>query len=142
MGLHCESIWLQNTRFFSNKLRIKTFSVFSFLFAREPDVIQSPLLPYSLVRFFSRGIQRRMEVPSDVQQLEPHPLASPCSGANQQDEAEDRQAGDSDEASTDELSQDVQPADQTADNTVSRHPPTAAHVQLLRESAWVCLNVV
>lgn len=110
-------------RDFFNKLRIKTFSVFSFLFAREPDVIQHPLLPYSLLRFFSRGIQRRMEVPSDVQQLEPHPLASPWSGANQQDEAEDRQAGDSDEASTDELSQDVQPADQTADNKVSRiHP--------------------
>lgn len=78
-----------------------------------------------------------MEVPRDVQQLEPHPLAPPWSGANQRDEAEDRQAGDSDEAPADELSQDVQPADQTADSKVSR-----IHVQLLRESARVCLSVV
>lgn len=129
---------------FVNKLKIISGkpSVFSFLFACEQDVIQTPLLPYSIPRFFSRGIQRRMEVPSDVQQLEPHPLGSPWSEANQQNETEDRQGGDSDKAFTDELSKDVQPANQTADVKVSRiHPLLHICSCCIVRSAWVCLGV-
>lgn len=86
-----------------------------------------------------------MEVPSDVQELEPRPLGSSWSGANQQNETEDRQGGDSDKAFTDELSKDVQPANQTADIKVSRTHPllhicSCCVCAFLRESAWVCQN--
>lgn len=77
-----------------------------------------------------------MEVPSDVQQLEPHPLGSLWTEADQQNEAEDRQGGDSDKAFVDELSKDVQPANQAANIKVSRRHPL---LQLLCHA--LCVNL-
>lgn len=73
-----------------------------------------------------------MEVQGGVQQLEPHPLDSPRSGANQQSDFDDRQTDDSSRPSADNHSKDVQPASQTDDKKVSRSLP------LLHR---VCLNV-
>lgn len=92
--------------------------------------------------FFPKGLQRKMEVPSDVQQLEPHPLGPLWSEANQQDDTVDRQEGDSDKAFTDELSEDVQPANQPADIKVSRRNPLLHICSCsLCGSAWVCQNI-
>ncbi|KAM7384484.1 hypothetical protein PAMA_011707 [Pampus argenteus] len=60
-----------------------------------------------------------MEVQSGVQQPEPRPLASPQSGANQQDELDDRQTDASGRSSTDNLSKDAQPATQNNDRNMS-----------------------
>lgn len=73
-----------------------------------------------------------MEVQSGVQQVEPRPLGSPRSGANQQNDFDDRQTDDSGRPSADNHSKDVQPASQTDDKKVSRSLP------LLHR---VCLNV-
>lgn len=117
-------------------------SDFSFRFARQQDMFQNPPLPYSVLCFFSRRIQRRMEVSSDVQQLEPHPLGSRWSGANQQNQTEDRQGADKDKAYTDELSEDVPPANQTADIKVSCiHPLLHICNGCVALIAYVCLGV-
>lgn len=58
----------------------------------------------------TEALQRKMEVQSGVQQLEPHPLGSPQSGANQQSELDDRQTDASGRPSADNLSKDAQPA--------------------------------
>lgn len=83
-----------------------------------------------------------MEVPSDVQQLEPNPLGSSWSRTNQQNETEDRQGGDSDKAFTDELRKDIQPANQTADIKVSCiHPLLHISSCCVVLFLWVCLGV-
>ncbi|XP_038581720.1 RNA-binding motif, single-stranded-interacting protein 3 isoform X2 [Micropterus salmoides] len=56
-----------------------------------------------------------MEVQSGVQQPEPRPLSSPRSGANQQNELDDRQTDASGRPSADNHSKDVQPANQKDD---------------------------
>lgn len=60
-----------------------------------------------------------MEVQSGVKQPEPSALGSPRSGANQQNEFDDRQPDDSGRTSTDNHSKDVLPANQTDDKKVS-----------------------
>lgn len=61
-----------------------------------------------------------MEVQSGVQQLEPRPLGSPRSGANQQNEFDDIRTDDAGGPSADNHSKDVQPARETDDKKVSR----------------------
>lgn len=63
-----------------------------------------------------------MEVQSGIQQPEPRPLASPQSGANEQDELDDNQTDASGRPSADNHSKDTQPATQKDDRKVScRH---------------------
>lgn len=68
---------------------------------------------------FLKALQRNMEVQSGVKQPEPRALGSPRSGANQQNEFDDRQPDDSGRTSTDNHSKDVLPASQTDDRKVS-----------------------
>lgn len=60
-----------------------------------------------------------MEVQSGVQQPEPRPLGSPRSGANQENEFDDRQTDASGRPSADNHSKDAQPASQKDDKKVS-----------------------
>lgn len=77
-----------------------------------------------------------MEVQSGVQQPEPRPLSSPRSGANQQNELDDRQTDASGRPSADNHSKDVQPANQKDDKKVSRRLPLL-HIC----SSCVCVSV-
>lgn len=79
------------------------------------------LLPYLLLPCLSffKALQGNMEVQSGVKQPEPRALGSPRSGANQQNEFDDRQPDDSGRTSTDNHSKDVLPASQTDDKKVS-----------------------
>lgn len=87
--------------------------------------------------FHFQAVQRKMEVQGGVQQLEPRPLGSPRSGANQQNELDDRQTDDSGRPSADNHSKDVQPTSQIDDKKVSLQTHTAAHLLL----HCVCLGV-
>lgn len=60
-----------------------------------------------------------MEVQGGVQQAEPGPLGSPRSGANQQNELDDRQTDASGRDSSDNHSKDAQTASQKDDKKVS-----------------------
>ncbi|KAL7382735.1 hypothetical protein ABVT39_027063 [Epinephelus coioides] len=60
-----------------------------------------------------------MEVQSGVQQPEPRPLGSPRSGANQENEFDDRQTDASGRPSADNHSKDAQPASQKDDKKPS-----------------------
>ncbi|KAK1881004.1 Phosphoinositide phospholipase C 5 [Dissostichus eleginoides] len=61
-----------------------------------------------------------MEVQSGAQQPEPRPLDSPRSGANQQDEYDDRQTDASGRPSADTHSTDAQPESQEDDQKVEQ----------------------
>lgn len=80
-----------------------------------------------------------MEVQSGVQQPEPHPLGSPRSGANQQNELDDRQTDASGRPSADNHSEDAQPASQKDDKKVSRRLPLLHICSCCAEC--VCLGV-
>lgn len=80
-----------------------------------------------------------MEVQSGVQQPEPHPLGSPRSGANQQNELDDRQTDASGRPSADNHSKDAQPASQKDDKKVSRRLPLLHICSCCAEC--VCLGV-
>ncbi|KAG7225479.1 hypothetical protein INR49_027474 [Caranx melampygus] len=75
------------------------------------------VLPQTAVAF--RALQRKMEVQSGVQQAEPGPLGSPRSGANQQNELDDRQTDASGRESSDNHSKDAQTASQKDDKKMS-----------------------
>ncbi|XP_004549061.1 RNA-binding motif, single-stranded-interacting protein 3 isoform X2 [Maylandia zebra] len=66
-----------------------------------------------------------MEVQSGVQQPEPCPLGSPRSGADQQNEVDDRQMDAGGRPSTDNHSKDAQPATQKDDKKPSFQPSAA-----------------
>lgn len=77
-----------------------------------------------------------MEVQSGVQQPEPCPLGSPRSGADQQNEVDDRQMDAGGRPSTDNHSKDAQPATQKDDKKVSYRLPL---LHICRRWVWVCL---
>lgn len=79
-----------------------------------------------------------MEVQSGVQQPDPCPLGSPRSGANQQNEADDRETDASGRPSTDNHSKEAQPATQKDDKKVSCVFP---YLQVLFARVGVCLYV-
>ncbi|TDH03959.1 hypothetical protein EPR50_G00147380 [Perca flavescens] len=62
-----------------------------------------------------------MEVQRGVQQPKPHPVGSPRSGANQQNECDDRQTDASGRPSADNHSKDAQPASQKDDKKILKH---------------------
>lgn len=104
------------------------------------NVMFTSSLPHSPLSFL-----RNMEVQSGVKQPEPRALGSPRSGANQQNEFDDRQPDDSGRTSADNRSKDVLPASQTDDKKVScglqlLHICSRCAVRV-RVCGWVCLNV-
>lgn len=89
----------------------------------------------------TEALQRKMEVQSGVQQPEPRPLGSPRSGANQQNELDDRQADAGGRPSADNHSKDAQPASQKDDKKPSAavrgyHSSKAATMSPSLGSSW------
>ncbi|KAI4818378.1 hypothetical protein KUCAC02_011721 [Chaenocephalus aceratus] len=80
-----------------------------------------------------------MEVQSGAQQPEPRPLDSPRSGANQQDEYDDRQTDASGRPSADMHSTDAQPESQKDDQKDVNHASLAGARTSLCQSAGATL---
>lgn len=89
----------------------------------HPPPPPPPCLVLFSTTFLFKALQRKMEVQSGVQQPETRPLGSPRSGANQQNETDDRPTDASGRHSADNHSKDAQPASQKDDKKVSRRLP-------------------
>nr|XP_020453098.1 RNA-binding motif, single-stranded-interacting protein 3 isoform X3 [Monopterus albus] len=87
------------------------------------------------------ALQRKMEVHSGVQKPEPHPLGSPPSGANQQNELDDGQMDAGGSPSSENHSEDVQPPSKRDDKKPSAavkgyHSSKAAAMSPGLGSSW------